>query len=191
MKQNAPLRLVAEDLDVSPQYLMSCLMEEDCKHVGLFIPIPKEFHDQFHKGREKEDDSPPHITFLYIGDAQPEDEEKIASIAKDVLGKAKPFTVKFGDYSEFVNDEHRVAHVKIESDRLHELHKELKKAMKDGGVKVDNTHPTYKPHSTLNYIDPDANYEGPVPSGEFEVAKVGLWGFDKDKDIKVGNSQTR
>jgi len=188
MNLDIPLRLIAEDLNISPQYFMSCFMEDENKHVGLFVPIPKKFHGQFHKGREKEDDSPPHITLLYIGDADSEDEETIHSIAKEVIENTKPFTAKFGDYSEFVSDEHRVAHVQIDSKELCNLHEKLKKAMRDGGIKVDSTYRIYKPHSTLNYVKPDSSYEGPVPTGEFEITKVGLWGFDKDKDIKLGKS---
>jgi tRNA nucleotidyltransferase (CCA-adding enzyme) len=78
----------------------------------------------------------------------------------------------------------KVAKMKILSPELHKLHKNLKKALKDAGVEMADSFPTYNPHTTLEYMPPPKEkWDDDVPSGSWTVKSVELWGCGKNKTI--------
>lgn len=89
------------------------------------------------KGRENEI----HVTVLY--GLHTSDSNDV----KDIVKKFKPASIQFGEISKFEADKYDVIKIDVEGDILHEMNKALKK------LPFTSTHPTYKPHCTLAYVE--------------------------------------
>jgi len=155
---------------------------EPGKHVGVFIPIPKELAKYFPKdGREGEDDSPQHISVIYIGDFNSHFEDKLKNVLQNVCSQFRPFKVKISSKPrKFVNDKNQtVLHMPIFSQKLKKLHYSMKDELMKNAINVSNKYPDFKPHTTLEYVN-----EGDKPkykkfrfseNKEFVVENVWIW----------------
>lgn len=178
--------IIAESFGISNIDVVSCLMEDKKYHVGIFVPIPGRFNKFFPKERHKEDSSQPHITLLYIGECDSDEKEKIDKVCKEIFRLTTPFRVKFGNYSEFINGDQRVPHIQMKADRLHKLNDMLMKKLKESGIDINNKYKEYRPHATLSYVPVKDHYEGPVPTGDFTVKRIELWGFNNKRIYNLG-----
>lgn len=163
---------------------LSLLTEDSyAKHVGLFIPLPRELAKQYPP--KQEDKSDPHITVLYIGEASIDELDLIEKVSRKVLSKYRPLEIFIGGLAWFdSNEDGQVAHSMVEAKNLHTIHKHLWDELEKAGIEVDHAYPEYTPHVTLSYAGNKRQYDGPVPEGSWECNTIELW---KGKGEKVAS----
>lgn len=147
---------------------------------GIFIPVPEEYAQQF-PSLGDEDDSPPHITTVFLGKLTPEEEQRAVEVTRSALLEkpVHPFDVEMTDYGEFKNPEGQtIAHMVPRAAQLLQVHDLLRNALEAAGFEVSK-HKHFKPHVTLKYMDGDERYDGPRPQGEWPVTGVEFWGRNK------------
>lgn len=161
------------------------------KPIGIFAVLPEKLAKQF-PSLGKHDNSKPHITVLYIGkNVKNSQHELLLQTIERTLKKWMPFVVGLDNkVSYFPASKHsdgcKVAKMKIISDELKKLHKELKKSISDVGIKIDDHHPTYTPHTTLEYMpSPKEKYDGNIPDGSWLVDSIEVWGCGDNKKIPL------
>lgn len=156
------------------------------KHVGIFVQMPDYLGKKFPKLAN--DDSPAHVTTLYLGDQSPSDEDHIVAAVVEAVQDVKPFEISMNGLGYFNKnkDGDKIAFVKILSPGLRAFRNKLVKSMKKHGVEWKDSYGTFKPHSTLKYFDgPDGDYEGAVPAGSWTCKDVRVWGFDKKHTVHL------
>lgn len=155
-------------------------------HVGIFVQLPDHLEKKF--PRLSDDDSPAHITTLYLGDQSPADEDHVIAAAYSVAKKTKSFEITLADLDYFDKNKEgdKVAFVKIISPGLRALHKRLVKAMKSHKIKWKETYDGFKPHVTLKYFNgTKGEYEEKVPTGSWNCKEIRVWGFDNKHVIRL------
>jgi len=164
----------------------------DGKSVGLFIPLPENLAKLF-PPRSPEDKSPPHVTFLIIGDV-PKDkqDEMVEAIRRECRTFAGPVRADLGPVEYFVHPakEQRVAYLKVLfSKYLAEWRDQIHSAMVDLGLNpvADFSPLVYRPHTTLAYLDGLYSvYDGEVPAGTWLFNELEIWGLPKRYTIPFG-----
>lgn len=166
----------------------------DGEGVGLFIPLPKDLAKKFPSLGEK-DDSPSHVTFLYIGDLQKDkpEQERLVETLRDILKRWWPGArATLGPVGYFVHeDKDRVVpHVTVDFDKdLSGFRHRVKQELLEAGFEVGDHWPEYKPHVTLAYLPGlDGKWEGPVPEGSWEFDEMEVWGLPELHKIQIGPS---
>ncbi len=161
---------------------------------GVFIPIPAPIAKQF-PDKSAMDDSPPHVTLLFVGDITAEQQSKLVNRVRSVLAYVKPFRMDMTDYGEFTNAEgQKIPHMSPTATHpfgLNALHALLWRAVEDAGIPVGHRYGAYdsgkpdaaafKSHATLAYLGKDEEYDGPRPTGSWNVTSLEVWGHDKVK----------
>lgn len=154
--------------------------------VGVFATLPPEVSNQF--PNKDEDSSPPHITVCYIGDIPLQFENKVEEVTKKVAAMFRPFKVKLGPPKEFINHKNQtIIHSPVKSKKLKELNRALRLFFLQSLIPVDNKHPEYKPHVTIEYVNEDSEpiYDV-VPQGEWIIDHLWVWGGTEPKLIILG-----
>lgn len=162
--------------------------EDGADNCGVFIRLPERIAKQF--PNKDEDDSPPHITVLFVGRLS-------AGRAGDLLDAVRrgvegfpAFDIEVTDYGEFISDTGLVISHMIPRSRephgvatgLTYLHRTVLDAVRATGIDIQ-AHPMFKPHVTLAYRKvEDGPYDGPRPQGAWTCSGVEVW---------VGDSRTR
>ena len=161
---------------------------------GVFLPIPAQIAKHF-PNKDAHDDSPPHLTLLYLGDITAEQQVKALYRIKQVMAYVKPFRVDMTEYGEFTNPEGKtIPHMAPTATHPHglsALHVALWRAIEDAGVPVGHSYGDYeagkadaaafKSHATLDYLEPGETYDGPKPTGSWDVREIEVWGHKKIK----------
>lgn len=145
--------------------------------VGLFLRLPEELAALYPD--QKEDASPTHVTLLYFGDATEEQAGKFAACAGRVLRGSGKLELTLGPVAEFVNAEGTaVRHSPVESGgALEELNRQLREAIQAEMPEWTPTYAEYKPHVTLEYVEPGAEPQvESEPTGRWTATAVELWG---------------
>lgn len=132
-------------------------MSEKHSYGCLLAVLPKEVSKQitdwsienipnFHLTDEGRD-LRPHVTLRYgFTDPSPETAEQI----KSILANKPPIQIRLGKLSLFTGGKDgSVLHVVVDSPQLHQLHDAV------GVLPHEDTHPTYNPHLTLAYLQPE------------------------------------
>lgn len=144
------------------------------KTVGVFIRAPRDIADLL-PSRSPQDESPAHVTFLYVGGVDLRRERAfintVVGALKDSGASTATLTEK-GTLGEAENKAH-VIFVSLETKMLR-LREKLKTDLIEAGFPVDDKYPVYKPHMTLSYGDkaPGLNLGGTFPVNELEI-----WGL--------------
>lgn len=165
----------------------------DGEHVGLFIPLPRELADKF-PSLGKEDPSPSHVTFLYVGDVKDrKQQEKLVEVLRESLRKWWPrvtATLDKLEYFDHPDEDRRVPHVSVKFDKdMSGFLKRVQQEVIEAGFDLDVRFPEFKPHVTLAYMPGmDAKYEGEVPEGEWEFDTMEVWGLPEVREIRLGPS---
>jgi tRNA nucleotidyltransferase/poly(A) polymerase/2'-5' RNA ligase len=162
--------------------------------VGLFIPLPKVLAKKF-PGLGENDDSPSHVTFLYIGDFQGDETEQehlvdaLRGICKRWWPGAKA-TLGPVDYFVHEDKDRVVPHVTVDFDKdLSGFRHRVKQDLLEAGFPVDDKFPEYKPHVTLAYLPGlDNKWKGSVPKGSWKFDQMEVWGLPKVHKIHLGPS---
>lgn len=165
--------------------------------VGVFISIPSDLAKKF-KSLGEHDESKPHITVLYIGKNVPKKKEKIMTEAiEKILSETSPFEIKLDDKVTYFDptkhsDNCKVAKINIISKELHTLHDKLKKSLKENDIEIDDHFPDYKPHVTLEYMEPPKEtYEDEIPAGSFVADLAEIWGSGNKKKVNFGKKSKK
>lgn len=165
--------------------LSQLFLESKLEHVGVFVQLPDNLERQY--PRLSDDDSPAHVTTLYLGDQTSKSEDSVVAAAYAVAKKTKPFKITIGglDYFEKNNNGDKVAYTKVISPGLRALRERLAKEMKKHGVKWTDTYKEFSPHITLKYFNgTDGEYEGTIPTGSWECKELRVWGYSTKHTIK-------
>jgi tRNA nucleotidyltransferase/poly(A) polymerase/2'-5' RNA ligase len=163
----------------------------DGTRAGLFIPLPKELAEKF-PSLGDEDDSPSHVTFLYIGDYKEKaDQEKLVEVLREALRKWWPGARARLDgleYFDHHDKDRRVPHVSVDFDKdLSGFKHRVRQELSDAGLEVSDRFPEFRPHVTLAYMPGmDAEWDGPVPEGEWDFDEMEVWGLPELHKIKLG-----
>jgi tRNA nucleotidyltransferase/poly(A) polymerase/2'-5' RNA ligase len=159
--------------------------------VGLFIPLPKNLAKKFPSLGE-DDDSPSHVTFLYIGDFPSREKQKtLVDVLRKLLRRWWPnctATLDGLEYFDHHDKDRRVPHVHVEFDRdMAGLRHRLKQELHEAGITVEDSFPEYRPHVTWAYLPGmDSEWDGPVPKGTWTFDTVEVWGLPEVHKIKLG-----
>lgn len=161
--------------------------------VGLFIPLPKNLAKKFPSLGEN-DNSPSHVTFLYIGDFKNEKKQKqLIDILRDSCRRFWPnIEAKLSglNYFDHEDKDRRVPHVQVEFNRdMAGFRHKVKQELLDAGIEVGDSWPEYKPHVTLAYMPGmDSEWEGRIPKGKWDFDSIEVWGLPEVHKIRFGPS---
>ena len=117
------------------------------EHVGFFFPLPAKLAGQYPaEGRKSEDESPVHLTLLYLGEMKPEKEKALLEAAKKVFAETAPLRLSLGPVDDFQNkDGQTIRHSPVTGKGLQQLHTRLAKAVEEAGVESASDYKNYKP----------------------------------------------
>lgn len=152
--------------------------------VGLFIPIPKDLAEKFPSLGE-DDRSPPHVTFLYIGEVPEEREQGLLDALSEAFqGKGWPAVqarLDSIDYFQHPDKERNVAHMAVRfSHPMAELRERVKNHLESKGFVVGDSFPVYRPHATLAYMPGlSSTYKGSPVTGSWWFNTIEVWGLPK------------
>lgn len=159
--------------------------------VGLFIPLPDDLAKEF-PSLAPEDTSPPHCTFLYIGEVQKEKQEAVLQAIDTICASFRgPVRASLGqvDYFRHPAKGRSVAILPVRFDKdMAGLRYKIYVAMLDLGLEPPEFSPlVYNAHVTLGYLDGlDAQYNGAIPQGAWSFNSVEVWDLPKQRTIYFG-----
>lgn len=161
-------------------------------NVGVFAPLPPELAAQFPE-RDEHDSSPPHVTCLYVGRVPDYQATLVRRVLQEAVGWwNKDLHFKLApSVSYFPPSEHsgncQVAKLDVVCPGLHVLREQLKEALVRSGVNVADNWPVFRPHATLQYLEPGVSkYTGQVPKGQWVANRLELWGFGTPATLVFG-----
>lgn len=162
-------------------------------HVCVVAKVPDHIADQFPKDSDPDADDP-HITILFIGDIPKEKVGALINTCQSVFGQCSSIPVSLDSEVSYFDpsdrsEGRRVAKLDVICPDLHPLHKQLWDELEEAGVEVAHSHPEYHPHTTLDYIEPYSEYEGPVPQGKWDIDVIEIWGFEGHIPIQFINTE--
>lgn len=165
----------------------------DGKEVGFFFRAPKIIDEE--RGSLGEiDESPAHITFLYIGELDEDTYDKFYEVSEKFFKTIDgPIEFVLDDkVSVFENDDYWVAHQKVKiPEVLFKARSELKDKLEESGINVGDKWDEYDPHMTLKYMMPGYKYEDDPIKGEWIVFGVESWGLPNLKYFLFNNDHIR
>lgn len=158
--------------------------------VGFFIPLPIQIAMQFPSLGER-DSSPPHVTFLYVGDVPKEREADLIAAAAPVLSAVGNIRARLAQADSFkqpdTNTQVVYTSVKFSTD-LGAIRQRLIIALEEAGFKIEDISPLgWFPHVTMAYLpDLEARYRGQVPTGTWDFDSIQIWGASELYDCFLG-----
>ena len=168
----------------------------DGTETGLFIPVPESLASKYPSARGGNDKSPPHITLLYIGRVDPDREQEVKDVIQTVLDRLvkTPVRASLGRLGYFQQPakNRRVALCPVQFNTSMSVVRDgIWHQLQKRGFDVEDSFPTYIPHSTLQYLEGlDTKYEGPSPGGSsFPVDRIELWGASKPHSFCLRSDQ--
>lgn len=179
--------------EVSKYGSLSKRSKEEKQSAGVFIVLPDKLAKQF-KSLGEHDDSKPHVTALYIGEVPKKKQDMLKKIIKAILKEQEPFELKLDDKVTYFDatehsDNCKVAKLNIISKDLHKFHDKLKKEISSAGIDIDDHFPDYKPHCTLEYMEPPKEkYDDNIPSGSWKLESVEIWGCGDKQRVRLKTS---
>lgn len=151
------------------------------------IPIPEKFSALYAGlGREEHDESPPHITVLYLGPFDPARAEELEAIGAGEAAATASDLIEFAPGVEYFDtDEATIAHKAFTPETiawLTKLHDHLREHCAAAGFEIKHHPGPYRAHSTLAYLPLDGDREmfeaehPNVPEGSWLPDALELWG---------------
>lgn len=163
------------------------------KHVGLFIPLPRYLARQYPiDGRKGEDKSPPHLTFCYLGDFDDAKKDELVATLNRMMPAVPPLELKLDNVTTFQNDDDQtIVHNPVSGQNLHAAHYAVKNALARRGFQPDDKFSEYKPHVTIEYVDPgnEPRYGKLQPTGRWRADAVELWGLGDPVRLPLGRQK--
>lgn len=180
--------------DVVLRQLVRGLLDEPPgrKSFGLFIPVPSDIVRQIEKqfpiikSVALRDDSPPHVTLLYIGNVTGS-VRRIKEIVSSVALQHAPFRVHLRGTDYFDNPDKTVLYVHAVSPCLDELHADLRHSMKQAGYPIEQADfDNYIAHMTLQYLPPEMRIQHMCMEHSWVVDRFELWGDGSPVMFRLG-----
>jgi 2'-5' RNA ligase len=169
----------------------------DGTSVGLFISLPKGLAKRF-PTLYPEDNSPSHVTFLYIGEVKGDERQKeLIQVLKEVFSDCWEDCVgqlQSLEYFDHEDKDRRVPHMSVAFNRdMEEFRDCVKKGLEEGGFPVQDKFPEFKPHVSLAYMPGmDSQWDGERPNGAWQFDNMEVWGLpDKVHRIPFGKKSAR
>ena len=154
------------------------LTKESAKEkVGLFLTLPGRMARLF-PNKESVDGSPPHVTFLYIGEVPSTRIQELKDICARELFDMESESVHLGELDCFPAGDSGVPwFVKADVPKsMKRVRMKLVDKLREAGFTLTGKGvDDWKPHATLQYLPEGETYSGSVPSGSFRPAFVELW----------------
>jgi len=166
--------------------------DDDHSGGGIFLTLPDSLAKKYPKdGRAGEDESPPHITVLYVDEVKKHQKKKgeYLQAIEDVCKKLKRFKLKIGPTRSLVNaDNQKVYYSSFNSSPLRGLNEKLKKEFDKKKLTYSKKYKSFKPHVTIEYVNEgeESKYKDKTIGGEFEVNYLWLWGFGEPSVVFLG-----
>lgn len=152
---------------------------------GLEAAYPGVVRNQSH------DDSPLHVTVLYVGQLDNIQAQAMRNACLDVLDYVQPFRVNIQETSHFDNAGSSVFHARVVSPALENLHHTLKAALQTAGIPVEHMYGdspcgSFKGHITLAMLPP-GQHEKELPlEGSWVVDRVEVWNMGSPVSMRLG-----
>lgn len=187
-----PLVCGPEDFGIGEGQAHVARQKKAARGVGLFLPLPAGLAEQF-PSLGAEDDSPPHVTLLYVGEVPAERRAEFVETVTKALGReAGPIRAYLDGLDYFVHPHanRRVYYNRVRfSKDVAEIRDRVWLALEDAGFEVKHSFPlAFFPHVTLAYAEGlEAPYTGPVPTGSWAFDKVAIWGLPKEIEVPLGS----
>jgi len=135
-----------------------------------------------------------HITLAYGKFHPRSDEEDTQCRIQSAIEKAREFIpdkIQFDAICRFEasdsSDGKDVIYARVAAGQLEKAHHILLLALKEQGIKIEDTFPDYKPHMTLAYIDPGKEYELSRIDATCRISKI-LIGHGEDSTKQRENT---
>ena len=157
----------------------------DGKSVGLFIPLPEELAAQY--PTKEKDTSPPHATFLYIGEVPKAKEKDLLEVLSAAFSKQGPVHASLGELDRFMNVDAKVVFSRLRFSRdLSKFRDQVREDLESAGFEVADSFLRWNPHVTIEYMDHADEWEGTPPTGSWSFNGMDLWGLPKKHEIEFG-----
>jgi 2'-5' RNA ligase len=153
--------------------------------IGVFMPVPPDLG--FPSAGEHDDD--PHITVLFIGAVPNGQRDVLIKKVQEVVGGHPPLEMKIDSAVSYFpptenSDHKRVAKLGVSAEGLEDLHKEIWEQVEAAGIEVEHSFPDFKPHVTLDYIEPGTSYAGDAPiGGSWTANSMEIWGWGDPVEV--------
>ena len=159
----------------------------DGKGVGFFIPIPESLAGQF-PSLEPFDDSPPHITFMYVGEITKDRQAAFLLASQEAFAQIEgPVRAVLDGVDIFDQGTKRVSYSKIRfSQDLIQAHDQVRAYLERVGFPVAHSFPFLTPHATLAYMEPHEEWGGVPPEGSWVFDRIQVWGLPKLEEAYFG-----
>jgi 8-oxo-dGTP pyrophosphatase MutT (NUDIX family)/2'-5' RNA ligase len=148
-------------------------------HVGLFIRLPEYLGGMFPlKGED--DPSPPHVTFLYVGELDGRRLWTFLKICRKHLSGLGPQTMSLGDVGSFPAGDKGVpwwVGVRA-STELRDARAALVTELKEAGFPLKGKGvDSWSPHATLGYLPEGQKWHGHAITGSWTMNRIEVWGL--------------
>lgn len=165
----------------------------DGSSVGLFIPLPANLAAQF-PSLVPHDDSPPHITLLYVGKVPKARESLFVDTLQKALQKEPgPIRASLDGVDHFVHtqQDRQVFFSRVRFSRdVAELRDRVWLALESAGFEVKHSFPlAFFPHVTLGYFSGATQkrvWRGVTPHGSWDFNSIAVWGLSKPVQVSLG-----
>lgn len=157
----------------------------DYNEVGLFFRCPQEL-DSVRGNLGEEDESPAHVTFLYIGKLDKKNENKFLNIVEQEFSKIKqPVIFELEQNIEYFKNDLWAAHQRVVVPKImHQIRKDLKNKLIENGINVEDSYDEYKPHMTRAYFEPNKTEDLKPIKYKWNVDNIEVWGVSQIRRIE-------
>ena len=154
--------------------------------VFLCCRLPNHLAGRYESIRDH-DNSPRHITLLYVGRFPMKRKDELLNILRAILSDQESIQIRLSGIDWLRNpDDEWVAFTPVQADGLGVLHKKVRTALEAANIKVEHHFRQYRPHVTLQYTGDEKEYDGPTPSGQFTMKDLTVWGLGRQIRIPFG-----
>lgn len=170
------------------------IVEDHRPHAyGIFIPVPdsmvRQIETVYPEAGHRYDDSPLHITVLFIGKLDECQVESARETMNGVLRDFEPFRLDIGDVGQSDSPEGTSIFIDVHAEELMHLHYALRGAMETMGISVCHKYlgDCYRGHITLANLPPGECAPDLRFGGSWLVDRVELWSMNSPISVKLGN----
>lgn len=160
----------------------------DGSSVGLFIPLPIHLAKKF-PSLLPEDSSPSHVTLLIVGEVEEEKRDLLLETLSKTFSRFywNKAEASLGDLDYFDHGHRVVPHVCVDFNKdFASFRRVIKQDLEHAGFPLQDKYVEYKPHVTLDYLDPEEEWESRVPKGKWVFDQIEVWGLPDVHKIQLG-----
>lgn len=151
---------------------VSAREDVDIDSICICIPIPPEIEGV----PEIPGNGEPHVTMLYIGTGSMEDAWKLCDLVESENASLLGEQMALGELGHFDRDQVVVAHATVlVSPAIAHARERLLAAVEAAGFEPKHHPGPWRPHATLEYLEPGSTYKGSVPTGSWVCTGAEVW----------------